>query len=150
MKKIATILSLFFVSFLLSTSAYAVCVKVKKANLRTGPGTSYEKAWEIYKYMPFLKVGASVSGDWYAVKDVDGDVNWLHKKLITSAFKCAVVKKATVTVRNGPGTNYKKSSISPATQYSSFRVLKKKGNWISVKDEWDHTGWIHKDYLWIQ
>lgn len=150
MKRIIIILSFFLVSFLLSAPAYAVCVKVKKANLRTGPGTSYEKAWEIYKYMPFLKVGVSVSGDWQAVKDVDGDVNWLHKKLITSAFKCAVVKNDSVTVRKGPGTNYSKSSLSPATRYSSFRVLKKKGNWVRVKDEWDHIGWIHKNYLWIQ
>ena len=87
MKRTITILSLFLVSLLLSTSAYAVCVKVKKANLRTGPGTSYEKAWEIYKYMPFLKVGTSVSGDWYAVKDVDG----------------AIVPNAGVSLRNHSG-----------------------------------------------
>lgn len=150
MKKIIYILLFFVISVLWATPAYTLCVKINKANLRTGPGTSYEKAWEVYKYMPFLKVGASISGDWFAVKDVDGDINWIHKKLITTSFQCAVVKKASVNVRKGPGTNYSISSLSPAAQYSSFRILKKKGAWVRVKDEWDHIGWIHTDYLWIQ
>ncbi len=150
LKKSISLLLFIAISLLWSAQAYPLCVKINKANLRIGPGTGYEKAWEVYKYMPFLKVGMSISGDWLAVKDVDGDVNWIHKKLITTSFKCAVVKKASVNVRKGPGTNYSTSSLSPAAQYSSFRVLKNKGKWVRVKDEWDHIGWIHTDYLWIQ
>lgn len=128
----------------------ALCVKVSKANIRTGPSTKYKAVWEVYKYMPFEKIGTSVSGSWYSVKDVDGDINWVHKNLLTQAFQCAVVKEAQVNIRTGPGTNYKETADSPALQYYSFRVLSKKGKWTKVKDELGKIGWIHSDFLWIK
>ena len=144
--------SVFFLFFLVHSvpSAEALCVKAAKANIRLGPGTNYETLWQVYKYMPFEKVGVSVSGNWYAVKDVDGDVNWIHKKLATNGFRCAVVKKDPVNVRKGPGTRYRKIYPAPAQQYYSFRVLKKSGSWIKVKDELGRIGWIHNKFLWIR
>ncbi|HAK88985.1 MAG TPA: hypothetical protein DHV16_08470 [Nitrospiraceae bacterium] len=126
----------------------ALCVGTQKANLRSGPGTNYEVAWEIYKYMPFSKVGVSLSGDWYAVKDVDGDVNWIHKDLLTGKYKCAVVKTEEVNTRTGPGTKYSKSGA--AKKYFSFKVIGTKGIWVKLIDEWNNTFWIHRDYLWIK
>ncbi|MDH4230988.1 MAG: SH3 domain-containing protein [Nitrospirota bacterium] len=150
MKK--TVFGLILIFFLICSggAADAMCVKTSKANIRLGPGTNYESIWQVYKYMPFEKVGVSVSGNWYAVKDVDGDVNWIHKKLITNGFRCAVVKKESVNVRKGPGTRYPKIYPGPARQYFSFRVLKKKGLWIKVRDELGKIGWIHKKFLWIR
>lgn len=139
---------LFLITFI--NSVDALCVKVPKANIRTGPGTNYDIAWEVYKYMPFTKVGVSLAGDWYAVKDVDGDVNWIYKNLLSGGFKCAVVKSDYVNVRTGPGTNYQESKFSPAERYQSFRVLKRQSPWVKVKDELGNIGWIHSDYLWIQ
>lgn len=150
MKKILSILISFIFVFIVNTNADALCVSVAKANLRSGPSTKYEKVWEVYKYMPFLKVGVSLSGDWYAVRDVDGDVSWIYKKLVTSKYKCAVVRSEEVNIRKGPGTNYSKSSSGPAKQYYSFKVLQRKGKWVKVKDEWGAVGWIHTDYLWIK
>jgi SH3-like domain-containing protein len=100
--------------------------------------------------MPFLKVGVSLSGEWYAVRDVDGDVNWMHKRLLTNKYKCAVVKTDDVNIRTNPGTNYPKSSLSPAKKYYSFKVLKRKGMWVRVEDNWGGIGWIKRNYLWIQ
>ena len=34
-------------------SAMALCIKNEKANLRRGPGTKYEKLWQVFQYMPF-------------------------------------------------------------------------------------------------
>jgi len=148
-KKMSGIFSLILFTVIATSHANALCVNVSKANLRTGPSTNYEIAWVVYKYMPLVKVGASLSGDWYAVRDVDGDVSWIHKKLVTKKYKCAVVKKEEVNVRTGPGTKYSKSFLSPANQYYSFKVLQKKGIWVRVQDEWADIGWIHGDYLWI-
>jgi SH3-like domain-containing protein len=100
--------------------------------------------------MPFEKVGASSSGKWYAVKDVDGDVNWISKGLTTNSFRCAVVKESQVNIRVGPGTRYRKTGSSPAQQYASFKVLKRRGSWVKVKDEWGKVGWISKRFLWIR
>lgn len=150
MKKSALV---FFTAIFILYAAHdsqALCVRVAKANLRTGPGTGYEVVWEIFKYMPLIKVGTSISGRWYAVKDVDGDVTWIYKNLLTSGYHCAVVKSETVNVRTGPGTRYPKSRISPAKQYYSFKVEKRKGNWVRVKDEWGGRGWINRNFLFIR
>jgi SH3-like domain-containing protein len=128
----------------------ALCVKAEKANLRTGPGTGYDVVWEVYRFMPLVKVGVSVSGKWYAVKDVDGDVTWISANLVTAGYHCAVVRSETVNVRTGPGTRYPKSPVSPAKQYYSFKVEKRKGNWIKVKDEWGGRGWIRRDFLFVR
>ncbi len=150
MKKILVALGIILSVLFILRHSNALCVSAQKANIRSGPGTNYEIVWEVYKYMPFLKVGVSLSGNWYAVKDVDGDVNWIHKRLVTSRYRCAVVKTEEVNVRTGPGTNYSKVFFSPAKKYYSFRVLKRKGMWLRVKDEQGNIGWIHRNYLWIQ
>ena len=129
---------------------YALCVNVSKANIRMGPGTRYEKAWQVFRYMPFSKIGISTDGAWYAIKDVDGDVNWIYKNLVTTQYHCAAVKSDWVNVRTGPGTNYRKSAMSPALLYDAFKVIKRQGRWVKVKDQFGQSGWIHRSYLWIQ
>lgn len=147
--KIFSVLCLTFAIFA-ANPAHAVCVNASKANVRSGPGTWYEKLWEVYKYAPLQKVGVSLSGDWYAVRDVDGDVGWIDKKLVTDKYRCTVVKSDKVNVRKGPGTSKPLSSLSPAVHYDSFMVMEKRGSWIKVKDERGNTGWIDTEYLWIQ
>jgi SH3-like domain-containing protein len=150
MKIMVTLWCIAFTVTQASFCAEALCVSVPQANIRSGPGTEHELIWEVYRYMPFEKVGVSSSGGWYAVKDVDGDVNWINKGLTTNSFRCAVVKKSQVNIRVGPGTRYRKTGSSPAQQYSSFKVLKRKRSWIKVKDEWGNIGWINKKFLWIR
>lgn len=128
----------------------AMCIKATKANVRTGPGLDYPVAWTVYKFMPFKKVGVSNDGSWYAVKDVDDEIYWVSKRLITSKYRCAVVEIEQVNVRRGPGKNYSKSPLGPALKYESFRVLNIKGAWVKLTDGKNFTGWIHKDYIWIQ
>lgn len=142
----AVIFSSLFLSPVISG---ALCVKTSTANLRSGPGTQYEKVWQVYRFMPLEKVGVSNSKDWYAVRDVDGDVSWIHKSLVTGSFRCAVVEAKVVNVRTGPGTRYPRRFSEPAKQYDSFRILRTKGAWVKVKDEWNAVGWIHKNFLWI-
>jgi SH3-like domain-containing protein len=138
-------------SFLLISPVYshALCVKGSLVNIRSGPGTNYKSVWQVYRYMPLKKVGVSLSGVWYAVMDVDGDVNWIHKSLLTGAYRCAVVKSESVNVRRGPGMHYRKKYPEPMRQYDSFRVLRMKGAWVEVKDDMDNSGWINKHRLWI-
>ncbi|MBT9537953.1 MAG: hypothetical protein IVZ94_07450, partial [Nitrospirae bacterium] len=53
MKKITIVLNIILLGIFISNYADALCVNVPNANLRSGPGTNYGIAWEIYKYMPF-------------------------------------------------------------------------------------------------
>jgi len=143
---------LFFITILLtlffSYNSHALCVNVPEANLRSGPGTKFEKTWEVFKYMPFNKL--SKKANWYKIKDVDGDVHWVYTKLVTSKFKCAVVKVDKANVRSGPGEKYSKTSMSPALKYDSFKVIKIQPPWAKVVDEFGDSGWIFRKLLWIQ
>ncbi len=130
-----------------SGTARALCVSNPEANLRSGPGTKYEKTWEVFKYMPFKKLAKK--GAWYRVKDVDGDIHWIYGKLVSDKIKCAVVKRPKANVRTGPGTNHAQTSFSPVLRYYSFKVLKTKGVWVNVQDQDGDKGWIHRDLLWI-
>jgi SH3-like domain-containing protein len=147
MKKGLMITCIVFCIFIFNNYSHALCVNVDEANLRGGPGTKYEKTWEVFKYMPFSKV--SKKGDWYKVKDVDGDSHWIYTKLVTDKFKCAVVKVDKANVRRGPGTEHSKSALSPALKYDSFKVLSTKSSWVNVVDEFGDKGWIFRKLLWI-
>lgn len=131
-----------------SGSASALCVKAREANLRSGPGTKYEKLWEVFQYMPFKKV--EKRGNWYKVKDFTGDVYWIIGNLITSKYKCAVVKGDKANIRKGPGTHFEETDMSPALQFYSFKVLEIKGQWVKIKDENKYVGWIYRPLLWVQ
>ena len=127
--------------------SYALCVNVAEANLRSGPGTKHEKTWEVFKYMPFKKL--ATQGNWYKVQDVDGDIHWIYKKLVTDKFECAVVKVDKANIRSGPGTKNSENALSPALKYDSFRVIKRQSSWVKVKDEFGDSGWIFRKLLWI-
>lgn len=146
--RIILLLNLFILLCILVDSAGALCVNVPKANLRSGPGTNHEKTWHVYKYMPFERLAQQ--GKWYRVRDVDGDIHWIYRPLVTEEFRCAVVKVKEANVRSGPGTNYKKNILSPAHKYYSFRVLEIKDSWVNVENEYGDTGWIFRKLLWIQ
>jgi SH3-like domain-containing protein len=147
MKRILVINFIVIISFVISNAAYAICVTSSEANLRSGPGTKHEKTWEVFKYMPFKRL--SKKGNWYRVQDVDGDKHWIYKKLVTDKFNCAVVKVEKANVRSGPGTKYKETSFSPSLKYDSYKVLKRKGEWVKVHDEFGDEGWIFRKLLWI-
>jgi SH3-like domain-containing protein len=138
-----------FMFGLAAADVYGLCIKASTANVRKGPGTRYETGWTVYKYMPFKKVGTSLSGDWYAVEDIDNEVFWVHKSLVTGKMRCAAAT-TDVSIRTGPGTHYKKLLPEPVEKYYCFRILSQKGQWVHVRDEANNIGWIHRDYLWIQ
>ncbi len=147
-KKLVFIMVLCLGIFLAVSESFPLCVKTSSANLRKGPGKKYEKTWEVFKYMPLKKLAKK--GNWYKVKDVDGDIHWIFGGLVTDKYKCAVVKVDKANIRTGPGKKYRFSELSPAIRYDSFRVLKIKGKWVKVKDEFGDTGWIFRKLLWIQ
>ncbi len=125
----------------------ALCVKDKKANLRQGPGKHYEKIWEVFQYMPFKELGKK--GSWYRIQDVDGDIYWIYKKLVTRSYMCAVIKNNKTNLRKGPGTNFPKVNWSPVDKFFSMKVLKIKDNWVHVVDSAGDRAWVYRPLVWI-
>jgi SH3-like domain-containing protein len=147
MMKMVVLNITFILVFLINGNAGALCVTVPDANLRSGPGTNYEKTWEVFKYMPFKRI--SRKGNWLKVQDVDGDKHWIYKKLVTNKFNCAVVRVDKANIRGGPGTRFSKKYYSPSLKYDSYKVLTRKREWVKVLDEFGETGWIFRKLVWI-
>ena len=126
-------------------SPSAVCVTSDRANLRQGPSIQAEKTWEVYKFMPFRQL--EKKRDWVKVKDLDGDLHWIHAPLVTENKPCAVVKTEYANLRQGPGTHYPQKN--KATKYTGLELLKVQGDWARVRAEDNQIYWVSKDLLWI-
>lgn len=149
-KKLQKIFFLILPAFFLfpQSNAEALCISNNKANLRQGPGTHYEKLWQVFKYMPFKE--KKKKGDWYRVEDLDGDIYWVHSKLVTKKYQCAVIKDNKTNLRKGPGTKYDLLSWSPVDKYFSIKVLQIKGQWVRIEDGVGDKGWVSRSLVWIQ
>lgn len=129
-------------------TAEALCVKDKKAYLRSGPGKHNDKLWTVLKYYPFRQIGRE--GGWLKVKDLDGHVFWIYRKLTTKAYMCAVIKKDKTNLRQGPGTNFPKVEWSPIEKYFSMKVLEIRGSWVHIIDSEGDKAWVHRTLVWVQ
>ncbi|QPJ66344.1 MAG: SH3 domain-containing protein [Candidatus Nitrohelix vancouverensis] len=135
-------------SLLAPSASQALCIKNSNANLRQGPGTHYQKLWEVYQYMPFKKL--KKKGNWFNVKDVDGDVYWVHKKLVTESYHCAVIKNDKTNLRTGPSTDFAKVEWSPVDKFFSMKVLEIRGQWVHIVDSAGDKAWVYRPLVWIQ
>ena len=129
-------------------TAEALCVKDKKAYLRSGPGKHNEKLWTVLKYYPFRQIGRE--GSWLKVRDLDGHIFWIYRKLTTKAYMCAVIKSDKTNLRQGPGTNFPQVEWSPQKKYFSMKVLEIRGSWVRVVDSVGDKAWVHRPLVWIQ
>ncbi len=143
-----TILLSFVVLLISGFKAQALCVNVKKANLRAGPSTKRQITWEVFKYMPLRKI--QQKGSWIKVRDFENDEHWVFKSLVTSKYKCAVVKTKKANLRTGPGANFKKPDDLPSVdKYTVFRLIRIKGGWAKVEDSYGDAYWIFRKLVWI-
>lgn len=135
-----------FCSSLFSGPAFAAAryaVIKNLANIRSGPGTKYEIVCEAEKYYPLNYI--KKSGNWYRVKDFEGDMGWIHKSLVQK-MSAIITTKPKCNIRSGPGTKYQIKFVS--TEGVPFKVLKRQGQWIKVLHSEGHEGWVHKSLVW--
>ena len=55
-------------------------VSAAEANIRSGAGNNFDVLWKSEKYYPFSVI--KKVGDWYQVKDFQGDEGWVHQSLV--------------------------------------------------------------------
>lgn len=128
-----------------ASSSFALCVKTDQAELRAGPGTSYAKTWQVYRYMPFKAL--KEQGDWVKISDLEGDLHWIHRSRLTGRYPCAVIKHKFAHLRSGPGVGYAKLGTAP--RLASFKIVHKKADWLKVVDENDASFWVLNSLVWI-
>jgi SH3-like domain-containing protein len=150
MKKRATAnvlgLMVFFQIFFLAASSLAaeyVSVSKDGVNMRSGPSTSHEVLWEVFKDFPLQVVARK--GDWIQTTDFEGDKGWISSSLLASK-KTVIVKAKLANLRLGPGTNYE--TVARVKYGVVFKPVEKEGEWIKVKHEDGTTGWLFQDLIW--
>ncbi|MHB1380215.1 MAG: SH3 domain-containing protein, partial [Desulfurivibrionaceae bacterium] len=90
---------------LASTATAAEYVSVIKdgVNIRSGPETTKEILWTVFKDFP-LQV-TSTQGSWAKVVDFEGDTGWIATSLVAKE-KTVIVKSETANLRVGAGKDY--------------------------------------------
>lgn len=124
--------------------AELIYVEGEWGRIRSGPGTEYQILWEAPRYTP-LEYLAKYQ-DWYAVRDHEGDVGWVHEQVVGKG-QAAIVTNPTANVRKGPSTD--NPIVFKVEQNYLFKVLETKGPWYKVQDTEGDTGWIYNSLVWV-
>ena len=109
------------------------------ANIRSGPGTSYEIMWKAEQYYPISVL--KKRGNWYLFRDFEGDTGWVHKSLLGSVNSVVVIKNK-CNIRSGPST--KNRILFTVEKGVPFKIIDKRGNWLKVEHADGDRGWIYK------
>ncbi|MFQ5894050.1 MAG: SH3 domain-containing protein [Candidatus Tectimicrobiota bacterium] len=124
-------------------AAKAIVWVKEKSNVRSGPGTKYEKLWTATKFTP-LEVLCRYK-EWYVVRDFEDFVGWVHAPLVEEG-KAVIVKVKQALARSGPGPD--QAAVWNVPKGYALRVLGKKGKWYNVEDAEGEKAWIFEDVLW--
>jgi SH3-like domain-containing protein len=134
------------VFLLLSSASQAeqrVSVSVPEANIRSGSGNNFEVLWKSEKYFPLAVI--KKIGDWYQVKDFEGDQGWVHQSLVGNTPSVITIKDK-CNLRSEPKPDAKVLfSVGPGIP---FKVLKRSNKWILVEHADGDKGWIHESTVW--
>lgn len=140
-------LFVFVLFFVLSTetaiAAERLSVSVNKANIRAKPETSSDTLWQVEKYYPLLVV--EKKGDWYRIKDFEGDMGWIHSSLVDDT-PSVIVKVKLANIRSDAGTQY--DLVFDANKGTPFKVIEKRERWLKVQHVDGDSGWIFKSLVW--
>ena len=124
-------------------AAQRMAVKAAIANMRNGAGTKFDVLWQVEKYHPFLIV--KKKGNWFEVKDFEGDTAWIHESLLDKSQTVITIKEK-CNVRAEPST--KSEVVLKVERGVPFKVLRKKGKWIRIEHADGETGWIYQTLVW--
>ncbi|MFH0997925.1 MAG: SH3 domain-containing protein [Pseudomonadota bacterium] len=146
MKKITLCFCGIMVFLVLCNAAQAeqrLSVSVPEAKIRSGAGNNFDVLWKSEKYYPFSVI--KKVGEWYQIKDFQGDEGWVHQSLVGNAASVITAKDKN-SLRSEPKPDAKVLfSVGPGIP---FKVLKRNNKWILVEHADGDKGWIHESTVW--
>ncbi|MDH5543444.1 MAG: SH3 domain-containing protein [Nitrospinota bacterium] len=148
------IFALVFVALLILSPVYVyaeaetVMVNHPEAKIRNGPATSYIVLWKPRLYTP-LEVLAKFTDEvkqlWYIVRDVEGDVGWIHYSTVEKKVG-AIVTANTTNVMKEPSGN--SQVLFQAPKNYTFKVVQSNSKWYKVEDPDGDKGWVANPDVW--
>ena len=120
-----------------TSESIGTLVVTSDVNIRSGPGTDYEKIGEAKTGATLTVVGVSADGKWYRVSS-EGKEGYVNRKLVSvelTSDTADVSGVLTVTgdanIRSGPGTNY--DILGQAKTGDQFKVTgHTASNWYKI------------------
>ncbi|WP_029215535.1 SH3 domain-containing protein [Kallotenue papyrolyticum] len=142
-----------------------VPVTVEVANLRSGPGTSYERIGKLRQGQTVKLLGRN--GDWFKVETSSGQTGWIHSELVsasqqvigslttievpaastTSRIIVGATTEENVNLRSGPGTTYESLGKLPAG--TKLEVIGQREGWYRVATANGTVGWVSASFFSI-
>ena len=137
---------LLFSLFLLPCLSFAQTVSVKKdnVNVRSGPGTEFPVAMELFQGYP-LKV-LDKKGDWLKITDFENDKGWIFSALVVPGNTVIVNGKKSINMRSKPNTSA--SIVASVDRGVVLTKVSTQGKWVKVKHSQGTVGWIYSPLLW--
>ena len=86
MKNVTLTLLAFGVVFTQSALAERLAITATLANIRSGPGSTYDIIWKVQQYYPFEVI--KKEGAWYQFRDFEGDTGWVYDSLTGKHTGC--------------------------------------------------------------
>ena len=120
-----------------------VSVSVNEAKIRSGAGNNFDVIWKSEKYFPFAVVKRT--GEWYQVKDFQGDEGWVHQSQVANTPSVITTKDKT-PLRSEPKPEAK--TLFTVGAGIPFKVVKRNNKWILVEHADGDKGWIQESTVW--
>ena len=112
-------------------------------NMRDGAGTRTAALWQLARGYPLQVVARR--GGWLKVKDFEGDGGWVLARL-TANKPHVIVKVPLANLRAKAGT---RGRVTGRVEHGEIlKTLKRSGNWLHVRTQNGHTGWISRSLVW--
>lgn len=120
-----------------------ISVSATEAKIRSGAGNNFDVLWKSEKYYPFSVI--KKVGEWYQVKDFQGDEGWVHQSQVGNAASVITTKDKN-NLRSEPKPDAKVLfTVGPGIP---FKVVKRNDKWILVEHADGDKGWIHESTVW--
>ncbi|MGI8316037.1 N-acetylmuramoyl-L-alanine amidase [Halobacillus mangrovi] len=131
-----------------SVQANVAVIKVDNLNVRSGPGTDYERVAQVHEEETYSVL--ETEGDWVKI-GLDSQSGWVAKWMVTfKGDRAANVSSASVSkvnylrIRSEAGLKGKVKGY--LMKGDEVELEKQEGNWYYVTHE-QNKGWVHGDYL---
>jgi len=122
-------------------------------NVRVGPGTRYEIAWN------YTVSGVPVEiiqefDTWRKIRDIEGDEGWVHQSLLSgnrAGFATPLIANGEVAMYAGKSDDAGlRARLAPGVRVS---ISECDGAWCNVSagqpgERQSYSGWVHQEELW--
>lgn len=127
-------------------AAYAeqfVSISSATANVRAQPTPRAEKLWELNRGYPLAVTKRQ--GNWFKVRDFEGDLGWIYRPL-TGKAPHHVVRAKVANLRAAPQTSAR--LVGKLEQYELVKTVSKRSGWVQVKRHNGQQGWVAQRLVW--